>query len=408
MPAQTFQATHSFQQDIVCDAGSCSLAGSAPRHTSSVVATSTQATTTSIRDPPPSTFSSSIVEKTVSRSLPTSLDSTSEGSTPSVALPSPSPSGVPSAEPTSVAPPSTPNLAPPSTSTSAPTPASTPITIAPASTSETHISSPLATSPAVGNNTSTSTHPQTSDSVSPLQPLEPSAASSSASSRSRIPTPALVSAIVCLVLAIAATGVLIRFRVRRRRARLSAQGSSSGLGMPACGSDDTPFTPVLARSRSRAHPNWQADNRYRDESTDTRYRLVSGNERVAQGRSAAGLERAPCLLGSPSAIDADRKDGGYLEQEVPTTPPPILVPPSAEPLPQRSDSPARQYTRQSQATTASAPGLETADGAHGEGLLHLTLPWVYGQRVLAIMAREDARSVDSGGSEPLPAYEPRE
>lgn len=46
--------------------------------------------------------------------------------------------------------------------------------------------------------------------------------------------------------------------------------------------------------------------------------------------------------------------------------------------------------------------------APGERLLHLALPWVLGQRVLAFIAREDARSVDSGGSELLPAYVPRE
>lgn len=94
---------------------------------------------------------------------------------------------------------------------------------------------------------------------------------------------------------------------------------------------------------------------------------------------------------------------------LPSPLPPLIVPPSAELLSgagDRADSPADQ----SQATTfaaASAPGRETAD-AQGERLLHIALPWVFGQRVLAMMAREDARSVDSDGSEPLPAYEPRE
>lgn len=58
------------------------------------------------------------------------------------------------------------------------------------------------------------------------------------------------------------------------------------------------------------------------------------------------------------------------------------------------------------AVSEATPEVVTA-GAQGERLLHLALPWVFGQRVLAIMAGEDAHSMDSDGSEPLPAYEPR-
>ncbi|KAL1940460.1 hypothetical protein VTO73DRAFT_9032 [Trametes versicolor] len=73
----------------------------------------------------------------------------------------------------------------------------------------------------------------------------------------------------------------------------------------------------------------------------------------------------------------------------------------------RDDATGRYDVPQAVGLATSGADPERAE-APGERLLHLALPWVLGQRVLAFIAREDARSVDSGGSEPLPAYEPRE
>lgn len=179
----------------------------------------------------------------------------------------------------------------------------------------------------------------------------------------------------------------------------------------ASGSDDeAPFTPVPVRTRSRARNRWQqAVDGIREERTvDTRSWLVSGTVTRALGR-------APSFLEPSSAIDVDRKGSGYLEQELPSPGPPTLVPPSAEHLPPDSadSGPAGQWQSQAVAFAATEPhaaeSLGTAGAWQGERLLHLALPWVFGQRVLAMMAGEagDARSVESGGSEPLPAYEPR-
>ncbi|OJT10243.1 hypothetical protein TRAPUB_13236 [Trametes pubescens] len=80
--------------------------------------------------------------------------------------------------------------------------------------------------------------------------------------------------------------------------------------------------------------------------------------------------------------------------------------PPMEDLPALSRGPVRVDT--SAPEPAPTPEWVTA-GAHGLGerLLYVSLPWALGQRVLAIIAGEDARSVDSGNSEPPPAYEPR-
>ncbi|KAL1940456.1 hypothetical protein VTO73DRAFT_9028 [Trametes versicolor] len=225
--------------------------------------------------------------------------------------------------------------------------ASMPITAAPTFTSGMRVSSLLGgASSAVGNNSSTSTHPQTSASSGlsePLQPLVPSATSSSTSSQrvSRIPVPALAAAIVCVVLAVLAVVVLLRCLVcRRRRARGRALGGIAGIS--TSDSDDAPLTPMLVRLRARARSRWQAEDRIQVESTDTHYRPVSGDWRGAQGGGTTAPERAPSVH-PPGAIDVDHKDAGYLGQELPGSLPPIIVPPSAELLPgagERADSPA--------------------------------------------------------------------
>ncbi|KAL1940461.1 hypothetical protein VTO73DRAFT_9033 [Trametes versicolor] len=376
--------------------------------TSATSKTSAQGTTTTLTHTVTPTLPSTTAGRLISTSLSAShSDSTSQSSTPSV-TPSPSLStssaGLTSVGPTRVVIPQSSATSDPSQSTTQ----SPPITSAPTFTSGIPVSSLPGTSSAVGNSTSTSAHTQTSAGSGlsePLQPLVPSAESSSASSRgvSRIPAPALVAATASVVLVAGAAVFLLRRWMRRRRTRTCALGDRSGRSPSH--SDDTPFTPVPVHSHSRARFEWQADDRIRDESTDTRYRLVSGNECGAQEGGAAGLRHAPSFSTS-SAIDVSRKDEGYLEQELPSPPRPTLVPYSEEPLPRhRADSPPDQYMIPEAA--ALAPDLETA-GAQGERLLHFALPWVLGQRVLAVMAREDARSLESGGSETLPAYAPRE
>ncbi|EIW53826.1 uncharacterized protein TRAVEDRAFT_74232 [Trametes versicolor FP-101664 SS1] len=375
--------------------------------TSASSKTSAQGTTTTLTHTVTPTLPSTTAGRLISTSLSASnLDSTSQSSTPSMTpSPSPSPSGasVTSVELTRVVLPQSSVTSDPSQSTAQ----YAPITSAPTFTSGLRVSSLLGVSSAVGNSTSTSAHTQTSAGSGlseSLQPLVPSAASSSASSQrvSRIPAPALVAATASVVLVAGAAVLLLLRWMRRRRTRTCALRDRSGRSPSH--SDDTPFTPVLVRSHSRARFEWQADDRIRDESTDTRYRLVSGNECGAQEGDAAGLRRAPSFSTS-SAIDVSHKDGGYLEQELPSPPSPTLEPLSGEPLPQhRAGIPADQYMIPQAA--ALAPDLETA--VQGERLLHLALPWVLGQRVLAVMAREDARSLESGGSESLPAYEPRE
>lgn len=189
---------------------------------------------------------------------------------------------------------------------------------------------------------------------------------------------------------------LLRFWMRRRRA------PNSTSGMFPSPSDHTPFTPVLVRSRSRTLPKWQADDDFRDESTDAQYRVVSRNERGARERNATRLERAPAFH-SPSAVPAAHQDG---EQELPSPRLQNLVPPPPEASSRdRQGSPSGEYT----VAIAAAEPLElgTAD-VQDERLLHFTLPWVFVQRVLAMMAHEEARSVGSGELEPLPAYEARE
>lgn len=217
----------------------------------------------------------------------------------------------------------------------------------------------------------------------------------SSSYPSHMSTPTLAGVIASVVLFGVGVMALLRFWMRRRRA------PNSTSGMFPSPSDHTPFTPVLVRSRSRTLPKWQADDGFRDESTDAQYRVVSRNERGAQERNATRLERAPAF-DSPSAVRAAHEDG---EQELPSPRLQKLVPPPTEASSRdRQGSPSEEYT----IAIAAAEPLElgTTD-VQGERLLHFALPWVLVQRVLAMMVREDTGLVESGQSEPLSAYEPR-
>ncbi len=127
--------------------------------------------------------------------------------------------------------------------------------------------------------------------------------------------------------------------------------------------------------------------------------LVSSKSRydsaTSLGPSSSPSSRSP-------AIYTDHKGSGFCGEELPGFLPSFSVPPSTEHVPDRSENFAGQYAVP---LTAVASDLEMAD-AQDERPLPLALSWVYEQRVLAMIAGEDAPSVDSCGSEPLPAYEP--
>ncbi|KAL1940465.1 hypothetical protein VTO73DRAFT_9037 [Trametes versicolor] len=152
--------------------------------------------------------------------------------------------------------------------------------------------------------------------------------------------------------------------------------------------------PRLAR-RPSAHRNDGVT-----ESATRSHPLLSSKSR---SDSATNLELEP----EPQShtIYTDQKDCEFDGEELPECPPSFSAPPSTDHLSDRADSPADWDA--APLYTPVPPALETA-GTQGDRNLHLALPWVFGQRVLAMMASEDARSVESGGSEPLPAYEPRE
>lgn len=121
----------------------------------------------------------------------------------------------------------------------------------------------------------------------------------------------------------------------------------------------------------------------------------------AQDGSAGTLEGIPSSRLPTSDIHVDRKRGGPSRQEHPSSPSPPAVVSAAESLLTRTRNPGC-----TPAVSEAVPESVTV-GAYGERLLHFALPWVVGQRMLDILAREDTRSVDSSNSEPLPAYEPR-
>lgn len=126
--------------------------------------------------------------------------------------------------------------------------------------------------------------------------------------------------------------------------------------------------------------------------------LASGSSRG----SAATVVRTPSGSSrprTPEIISVEDKGGGSASPPGTAASEAFHEQPSID-LPDAS----RHDVPQTEPSTA---GPKMAD-VQGERLLHLALPWVLGQRVLAFIAREDARSLDSSGSELLPAYAPRE
>ncbi|OJT10249.1 hypothetical protein TRAPUB_13242 [Trametes pubescens] len=161
------------------------------------------------------------------------------------------------------------------------------------------------------------------------------------------------------------------------------------------------------RSRSHVFSRIQADEGVSGTSSGA-HPLDNGSSHDARyGSAATSLEPSPSSR-PPLIVHADPKDCVYHTQELQNPLPSIPVPPSmpVEQVPDTTWSVSDIHATLQGVTTA-APEQETAEVHTSERFLHLTLPWVFGQRVLAMMAGEDVHSVGSNGSEPLPAYEPR-
>ncbi|KAL1940466.1 hypothetical protein VTO73DRAFT_9038 [Trametes versicolor] len=234
------------------------------------------------------------------------------------------------------------------------------------------LSSP-AISPVWTNAPSTSQQPpSTVTSSSPSSPL-PAPSAASPSSRHGLPTPALAGAIVFAVLAVAVAAVLV---YRRRRAHTRQNTAIAD------------HAPRFATARVGS--KHQANNGMQDGGASTSS-LGSDSSRSALDGSAETLACSPSSSSrrTPTlTVDVDNKHRESSESELPSHGP------SPSLLPALPRSPV-------------APEIEEIGGApsHSERILRFELPWVLGQRVLAVIAREDARG-ESGVEEPLPAYEP--
>ncbi|KAL1940470.1 hypothetical protein VTO73DRAFT_9042 [Trametes versicolor] len=165
--------------------------------------------------------------------------------------------------------------------------------------------------------------------------------------------------------------------------------------------DHSPFAtvPVL---RSSVCSKVQADNSIPETRTRT-HSIVSGSSHSAHYGSATSSELPSSSRPPTDQTPMDHKAG---EPHAPC-PQPMSVPPPAKD--RSSPTCPRDPVEMPQNVSESTPELDTAEpqGHAGERLLHFALPWAVGQRMLAMMAGQDARSVHSGDSEPLPAYEPR-
>ncbi|EIW53828.1 uncharacterized protein TRAVEDRAFT_51568 [Trametes versicolor FP-101664 SS1] len=241
-----------------------------------------------------------------------------------------------------------------------------------------------------------------SSSASQSPPLSAPSATSAApapSHRSRLPTPALVGAILAAVLASAITAALVRRWVRYRRARAHAllptqfmepdgmatteHTTDSAIGQPTCLFQRSHAEEVVSLAKGSS-------------------RTESLGSEPGSSRGATIFERPPSSRPPTPDPHVGRKDHDTLRDETTNPPPSPRVPVPVSPPMEDISALARREASESEA----APELVAA-GAQGERLLHLALPWIFGQRVLAMMAGEDARSVDSDDSDPLPAYAPR-
>ncbi|KAL1940457.1 hypothetical protein VTO73DRAFT_9029 [Trametes versicolor] len=233
----------------------------------------------------------------------------------------------------------------------------------------------------------------------PLSAPSATSAAPAPSHRPRLPTPALVGAILASLFVTAIVAALVYLCIRRRRARAhallptqitepdqlatTARATDSATGQPSRVSQKYRVEEVVSPTGGYAHPYSEC--------------LASG---PGSSRGATIFERPPSSRPPTPDLHVGHKDHDALKDE---TTKPHPSPPVSAPVPSSTEE-ISTFARR--AVSEAAPEVVTG-GAHGERLLHLALPWVFGQRVLAMMAGEDARSVDSDGSEPLPAYAPR-
>lgn len=167
--------------------------------------------------------------------------------------------------------------------------------------------------------------------------------------------------------------------------------------------DQAPSVSILP-SAARVALKYRVDDGVPDSNpTRTHSLAASGSSRGALYGSGTSLDPSPSSRPPSFQVHASGRDCERLGPEARPRPlPPVPVHPSTEHPPNRSEFAGAA------AAFAMAPPELVTENVHGERLLHLALPWRLGQRVLAMMAGEDVHSqVDSEGSEPLPAYEPR-
>lgn len=215
-----------------------------------------------------------------------------------------------------------------------------------------------------------------------------------------LPIPSLVGTSVSTVVATMVATALFYYWRRRRHTRARAllpMWQNPETGTPSTTDHAPGFVTALPAD---ALPERQFDDGEPKSPTRTPS-LMFGSSHDAQDGSAAALEGTASSRPPTPDVHLGGKPGGPSGQEPPRFLSPPVVLPDAESLSAITRSPGHIL-----AVSEAVPESVTV-GAYGERLLHFALPWVFGQRMLAILAREDTRSVDSRNSEPLPAYEPR-
>lgn len=246
--------------------------------------------------------------------------------------------------------------------------------------------------------------PHTASTPSSVESLGSTSISSGTSHGNRLPVPALAGLSVSAVLVTVVAVALVRCWVRRRKARPHAR-LYTWQGVPTLSTvDHGSEYPSAALLPSRFRSKCQAQDGAPDSCARARSQsVVSSSTCRAQDGSAATPDCVSLLefrLPAP-VLDVERKAGVHRERE-----------PSRRALAVSALFPARDLLPLAGSSTEfhgvpEAPPEPETIGASGERVLHLALPWVFGQRVLAIIAREDAHHMDDDYSESLPAYEPR-
>ncbi|KAL1940454.1 hypothetical protein VTO73DRAFT_9026 [Trametes versicolor] len=259
------------------------------------------------------------------------------------------------------------------------------------------------------NTASASSPTHGSSSGAPQSPVLSTTSAAPAHLLAHLTAPALAGTVASVAVITTVAAALVRRWVRRRRrarARVRPEllltQEPGELGRPTA--ERAPCPPIL--------PSHARGGDTESGACTQGQSLVSGSSRGARDGSAATVERT--ALGSsrpptPEMVSVENKGSESASASGGQEPSGTAASESCHERPSIDLPDASRYDVPQTARDVSAddPQIMVED-AQGERLLHLALPWVLGQRVLAFIAREDARSVESGGSEPLPAYEPRE